>query len=136
MQEGGGVIGGTLRIGDNNLSNGRGWNYDLSIFRFMHGFGQFLPPIWRTLHRKTTQIWWLADMNTNIWSCGRCVVAFVVDIWCFVPTSAHPLLFWDEWFVQLYLDVTCLLLGSFNLVYHVKGASFAYFVHSIAWASL
>ena len=31
----------------------------------------------------------------------------------FVPTSAHPLLFLDEWFVQRYLNVSCSPI-SFN----------------------
>ena len=40
--------------------------------------------------------------NTNTQSCGCCVVAFDV----FDPTSAHPLLFLDKWFVQICLNVT------------------------------
>ena len=27
-----------------------------------------------------------------------------VVVWCFVPTSAHPLLILDKWFVQMYLN--------------------------------
>jgi hypothetical protein len=46
---------------------------------------------------------WLT-WNTNIQSYGFCVVAFNVLFDVFFPRSAHPLLFFDKWFVQIYLN--------------------------------
>ena len=43
-------------------------------------------------NRKTTQIGGWRTWNTNIQSCGCCVVAFVVIIWCFSPTSDTSLI--------------------------------------------
>ena len=57
-------------------------------------FRQIQPPTWNTLDYKLHKYggWW--TWNTNIQSCDCCINAFiVVVVWCFVPTSAHPLLF-------------------------------------------
>ena len=78
---------------------------DLSIYGFMHDFKQFQSPIWRTLDRKTTQIWWLANMeyeHSKLWLLCCC---FWCVVWCFVLTSAHPLFFWTNGLVQIYINV-------------------------------
>lgn len=44
-----------------------------------------------------THVWWLANTNTNIWSCGHRVVAFAIDIRCFCPHKCTSLiLFWTS----------------------------------------
>ena len=52
-------------------------------------FEKFQPPIWRSLDCKTTQIWWLANMNykhSKSWLLSYCVG---IVVWWFVPTIAH-----------------------------------------------
>ena len=58
---------------------------------------EFLP-IWRTLDGKTTQIWWLANMEYNTFKVVV-VVFLLLSFDVFVPTSAHPLVFLDKCFV-------------------------------------
>jgi hypothetical protein len=53
-----------------------GFVYKLDLYI---DFGRFQAPIQCTLDRKTTRIWWLANMeHTNIQSCGCCVVVFYI----------------------------------------------------------
>ena len=68
-------------------------------------FEQFQLSIWCTLDGKTIQIgnWW--TWNTNIQSCGFSVVSFNRKSCDFFPASAHLLLFFDKWFVQIYSNV-------------------------------
>ena len=58
--------------------------------------------------------------NTSFQSCGYCIVASVVVILCFVSKSAHPLLFWDKWCVQINLDVNYLQLLFFPPLFKNK----------------
>ena len=40
-------------------------------------FGQFQPPIWRTLDRKPIQTWWLANMedkHLKLWLLCCCLI--------------------------------------------------------------
>ena len=41
----------------------------------------------------------------------------------FVPTSAHPLLFVDKWFVQIYLNVNFTVI-SLDVTYYIFACSF------------
>lgn len=59
-------------------------------------FRQFQVPIWFTLDHTTAQLWWLVNIETNIWNYDYCVVAFDVVIDIFVPTSAHCSLILDK----------------------------------------
>ena len=44
----------------------------------------------------------------NIRRCGCCGVAFAIVIDVFVPTCAHPLLFLERWFLQIFLNINSL----------------------------
>jgi hypothetical protein len=70
----------------------------------------------RTLDCKTTQMWWLANIECKelkwwLLCCCVCVVVLLCCcFWCchlmlFVPITAYPLLFLDKWLVQIHLNV-------------------------------
>jgi hypothetical protein len=78
-------------------------------------FGQFQLPMWHTLDNKTTQIWWLTKMEYKYLKLLVIVLLLLLltfDV--FVTTSAHTLLFWLKWFVQIYSNVNRLLLIFFG----------------------
>ena len=82
-------------------------------------FGQFQSQVWHTLDGKTTQIWWLVDMeykHSTLWLLYvMLLLLFSFDV--FVPTSAHLLIFLNKWFVQIYSNVN----ATYNIaLIHIK----------------
>ena len=60
-------------------------------------------------YHKTTQIWWLANMkykHSKLWLLCCCYCSCLFDVP--IPASAHPFLYLDKWFVQIYLNVNFL----------------------------
>lgn len=65
-------------------------------------FEQFQPPIWHTLDHKTTQIWWLVNMDykhSKLWLFCCC---FRFCCWMFCPHSCTyiPYYFWTSGFIK------------------------------------
>jgi hypothetical protein len=69
----------------------------LSIFGFMHEFWRILTiDMTCTLDRKTIRFEVVL------------LLLLLSSFDVFVPTSAHPLLFLDKWFVQIYFEMSVL----------------------------
>ena len=77
-------------------------NEALSTFGFIHEF-------WATPTAKLTYTRLQYYTNKVVGELGLQMFKIVVVVLSFdnfVPTSAHPLLFLDKWFLQIYLNVS------------------------------
>ena len=64
----------------------------------------------------------------RIWSCGWCIVALVVVVWCLCLHKCTSLLFWDKLLFQIYLIVNLLL--TLKDYYNVTNTTIVTFIGS------
>ena len=79
------------------------WTFTTRIYVYLDLcmiFGQFYPPIWRTLDCKTTKYDDGWTWNTKYKVVLVVLLHLLLSSGDFVPTSAHPL------FVQIYLNIS------------------------------
>ena len=72
-------------------------NKNFNIVEFMHKFLTIPTANMMYTTLQTTQIWWLANLEYKHLKYWLLLLLFDV----FVPTNAHPLLFFNKSFVQI-----------------------------------
>ena len=89
----------TKAITGSNMWHLQGFLTKIQVYKDLcMNLGQCQSSIWRTLDHKTTQIWWLTNIEykySKSWSLCHCFFLLSFDV--SVLTSTHPLLFLGKW---------------------------------------